>query len=425
MLTRLLEPARVRFVAVAVLAVSLILLVVSFVTSERGRTPFGPPLGADFAGFYTAGAVLNLPDPGDRERLYDFRLHDELYHRLLPHLPDEEKLPYVHPPFVAWAFSRLALLPYKPALALWLLISAGLYLGGLFLLDRTLRDWPPGVRVTGPLLALSFEPFVMECWLGGQLSAVGFFCLSLAFFLDRRGRPWAAGLALGLALYKPTLLVLFVPMLVVARRWRTLAGFGVAGAALAGLSVWAAGRRNAEEFVRVLLGFARSTAAEGGAGGGLALQLWKYVDLNSFFRLLLGGPSPWHWPLVVAVAALPLAGLAAAWWRLGRRDEDHARLAWAAAFALTPVLNLYVGVYDAVLAAAGAILTADVVRRRPGGAMVTWLPGLLLVLYVTPWLSQPVARATGVQILTPVLMAAGIYPLVAARRSDRTTEAAG
>src|SRR5438270_12618415 len=92
------ERQELQFLSLGVLALCLALLIVSFVTFNGSRTVFGQPLGADFAGFYSAGKLLN-ENPG--ERLYDFALQDELYHSILPGLGEEEKLPYVHPPFFA------------------------------------------------------------------------------------------------------------------------------------------------------------------------------------------------------------------------------------------------------------------------------------------------------------------------------------
>src|SRR5262249_53073985 len=168
--------------------------------------------------------ILNRSGP---DQLYDAEYQDQLYHELLPNLPADECLPYVHPPFVALAFRPLAQLSYEWSFGMWLVISAGLYLLGLWVVWSSLRGVPPADWSTILLLALSFEPFVMETWLGGQLSAFGFCCLALAWAYERRGRPIASGLALGLCLYKPTLLVLVLPMMVVARRFRMLFGFGV------------------------------------------------------------------------------------------------------------------------------------------------------------------------------------------------------
>src|SRR5207248_8813631 len=124
---------------------------------------------------------------------------------------DQGHLPYLHPPFVAFAFRPLAQLPYAWSFAVWLLLFGALYLAALVLTLKTLRSLPSADRSLILLLALSFEPFIMECWMRGQLSAFGFLCIALAYFWQERGRPTAAGVALGFCLYKPTLLVLLFP----------------------------------------------------------------------------------------------------------------------------------------------------------------------------------------------------------------------
>ncbi len=133
-LQTLLEPARIRFVSGSVLILSLVLLVLSFVSAqEGGRTLFGPTLGADYSGFYTAGYILDHASPA---LLYDRDYQDRIHHELHPHLGQQETLPFVHPPFVAWAFRPLSRLPYPWSFAVWLLLSLGLYLTGVWLALR-------------------------------------------------------------------------------------------------------------------------------------------------------------------------------------------------------------------------------------------------------------------------------------------------
>jgi hypothetical protein len=411
-----LERSRIRFLCGAALGVSLVFAVVSFATADQRRTLFGPPLGADFAGFYTAGQILRQPAPEGRERLYDAPYYDALYHQLLPHLQEEEKLPYVHPPMVALAMCFLAWLPYEWAFACWLLISAGLYLAGLLLTRRTLPelsalDWP-----TALLLALSFQPFLMECWLGGQLSAFGFFCVAAALACERTDRPVAAGLMLGFCLYKPTLLVLLLPMLVVARQWKMLAGFTLTGFGLGALSVIGAGWKNCLDYGQALLGFTRTTS--GGStpsAGALELRLWKYVDLNSFFKLLLGGHSTLTWILLLVMALVSLPFLARLWWNLDRADMRRRKLTWAATLTWTLVLNLYVGVYDSILVVLAAFLTAAFLFEGTGGVTLRFRM-LLLLLFLIPWITQPIARAVGVQFDTLVLLTFAVYQLLAYRK---------
>jgi hypothetical protein len=405
-----LDAPRLRFVALSLLAITLVLTALSFATADRNHTMFGPPLGADFAGFYTAGMIWNQYGG---ERLYDGPLQDAVYHDLLPGLNPDEKLPFVHPPFVALPFRLLALLPYEAAFAVWLMTSAALYLTGLALLRRALPSFPRPAWTVAVLLALSFEPFIMECWLGGQLSAVAFFLVALALFFADRQRPVAAGAALGFLLYKPTLLVLLLPMLVVARRLRMLAGFALTGIGLAALSFLTVGRQGCVNFLNTLLGFAGTAS-----GQGLQLRAWKYVDLNSFLRLLTGAHPPLNALLLLFLTAPLLFFLAVAWWRWDRLDADQRRLIWAATVIGTLVANVYVGVYDSVLCVLGVLLTADVLFRRSNAALPPAYRFGLFVLYLVPWVSQPLARAVYIQPYTVVLAALAVYSLWLARAKD-------
>lgn len=403
---RWLRVPRLRLVSLTLLGSCLVLLFLSFATAVNRQTIFGPPLGADFAGFYTAGLILNQEKAEDRNRLYDPDLHQELYHQLLPGLPPEAAIPFVHPPVVAFGFRFLARLPYEWAFALWLPLSAGLYLAGLTLAWKALPNKPPVDLGTVLLLALSFEPFVMECWLGGQLSTVGFFCLALGLFLEQRQRPVLSGMALGLCFYKTPLLLLILPMLLAARRWRTLLGMGLGGLSLAGLSLAGTGWENCRQYAHVLFGFARTTTGSPTSPeASLELRLWKYVDINAFFRMLLGGSSLFNWMLMALLGMVLLAFLVQAWVRLDQKGNVYRCLIWGATITSGLVFNLYTGVYDSILVILGVLLAAPFLPRqeedpRKGTPVFT---GLLVLLYLVPWFSQPVARSTGAQLYTLVL----------------------
>jgi hypothetical protein len=417
-LDKRLEPPRLRFISSAILGLSLVLLVISFTGSDRSHTVFGPPLGADFAGFYTAGSILNQSAREDRQRLYDAPFQDRLYHQLLPDLPEEAKLPYVHPPFVAWAFRLLALLRYESAFAIWLAVSAALYLLGLKAIRRSYcavarLDW-----TTAFLLALSFEPFIMECWLGGQLSACGFLLFSLTFVLGRAGRPFAGGLALGFCLYKPTLLVLALPMLVLSRRWRMLAGFAITALVLAAISFLGTGEKNCTDFLNALLGFSRTTTGSPQGAAALELRLWKYVDLNSFLRLLFGLAPRLHWFLLGGTAVIAMPFLVRLWWVASPSQSLAKPCVWPVTLTWTLVLNLYVGIYDTVLAALAALITmASIREKRPEAELSGSFRFWLFLLYLTPWVTQPLARTSGLQVYTLVLLGFGIQLLTMASRA--------
>jgi len=403
---RRLERDKVRFVCIAVLAINLVLAAVSFRTFDGTHSIFGPAPAFDFAGFYTAGRILNRYPP---QRLYDLELQDRMFHELLPALPPETKLPYVYPPFFALLFRPLALLPYARAALIWMLVSAGLYLGGFALIWRSRRAIPAGERSIALLLAVSFGPFV-ECWLSGQTSALGFAAVALALRCEALDRPFRAGLSLALCLYKPPLLVLVIPWLLIARRIRVLGGFATGSLFLAVVSLLVVGGRGCLAYADRLTTFTRIMRAPT-----TEFPNWKFVDLDHFLSLLLGGQSPLQrsvWILVV-LAVLPF--LARLWWTIDPGGLERGRLVWSATLTWTLVLNVYIGTYDAVLAVPGVILTTDFLCQRAGGIAGALTPGfktLLALLYFVPWVSQFAALSLGLQPFTLILMALGTYQLI-------------
>ena len=88
--------------------------------------------------------------------------------------------------------------------------------------------------------ALAFYPFAIGTLANGQLAAVAVFSVGMAIAQETNSRPFSSGLALSILTYKPTLLVLLIPMLLLTRRFRALGGF-VTGAAMLALAATAVG----------------------------------------------------------------------------------------------------------------------------------------------------------------------------------------
>jgi hypothetical protein len=406
-INRLLNGERVRGWCGIVLVMYLVLIAVSFATALRnqGQTVFGTTLGADFPAFYVAGKIIN--EHGAAE-LYNRELQGRLYHELFPREDPEALLPYLNAPFFVLPFPLLAQLPYAWAYFCWFLITLALYVAGFTLLWRELEGLPAAAYRTALIIALSFMPFLVECVAGGQTSAVGFFALALAVVLERREQWFWSGAVLALLLYKPTLLVLLGPMVLLTRRWKTLAGMAAGGAGLLGLSALTLGANVTLGWFQTMLGYAQlSTSGASGAASGL--RIWKYVDVNAFARALWGGNGVLRWLTVGVAVAVCFPMLVRAWWPRGECTQGNREADWALAIAWTPVLNLYLGVYDVTVIVVSAVLLAAW-QLRQGGLRVE-AKGLFLLLYVTPWLAQPVAKATGLQLLTVVLAAFGLYVL--------------
>jgi hypothetical protein len=132
-------------------------------------------------------------------------------------------LPFLSPPWVA-----LLAIPFDAAGFGWggrLLILVGLaaLLGGVALAAPADRWAPLAVAAGFPTLVL-----VLNAQLDG-LVALG---LGAAIAAERAGRPGVAGLALGLTLVKPHLVLPVAAAMLLARRWRLVAGWGLAALGL-------------------------------------------------------------------------------------------------------------------------------------------------------------------------------------------------
>jgi glycosyl transferase family 87 len=403
---RRLNSSYIQFVCLLVLTIYLLVLAVSFATHTRGQTIFGPYLGADFGAFYIAGRIFNTQAP---DRIYDTALHQQLYKEQFPDAPADSNLPYVNAPFFILPFTLLARLPYSWAYFCWLVFSVLLYVAGLRLIWKILDGIPADAWLTCLLLALSFMPFLVECLAGGQTSAVGFFFLAFVIFAERRGQYFLCGLALSVCAYKPTLLLLILPMLLTTRRYSTLLSFVAGCGGLAFISLLTVGWQGCVAFIKTLLYFTNASAS---AASGL--RSWKYVDINSFFRTLLGNYSYLRWTMTGAVFLIFLTLLVRPWWQADTKRRTNEGLVWALTLTWTLVLNLYVGIYDASLVVLSVLLTTDMLYRRAANSEFALSPVyklLLLLLYLVPWITQPIARITGLQLYTLVLALFGSYQI--------------
>ena len=398
----------IRVACVGVLFCALLVLAGALVLRPTKAAVLGLGYGEDFIGFYGVGHLLNEYPP---ERLYDFQTQEEVYLELRP---DETHLtlPYVHAPFEALLFRPFAMLPFRVAYFLWLLLGLAAYVVGMVVVTNRFGPWG-GERRTVLLLALSFSPFVLETWLGGNVAVLAFLAMATAVALDDANRPVLSGMSLSLCLNKPSLLVLTIPMLLLSRRFKVLVGFGIGAAVLVGSSTLALGIDAWPNFVEALFWWAQRTRENSGF-----FRDWKYVDINTFSRVLPGGRS---WVGVTLFGGLALSALAAlvrAWVTSNRRARGAAGLDWAAAITWTLVLNAYVPIYDCVLLVVAGVLTGAALRHPVSGSLPPAFHAVVALCYLSAWLTQPFARIVGIQIYTLVLAYTGMWLLLQTERSQ-------
>jgi hypothetical protein len=379
-LINLLDLERASLYAVATLALGAFIIFYDF-----SKAPQEISGSVDFPAFYNAGRIINEFPPA---RLYDRALQHRFYLEIAPNSAEDRYFAYA--PFFAIFFSPLSRLSFPIAFTCWVIISLGFFVAGF---GFAWSGLPTEYRARSFAIAVSFLPFYSWCLLAGQVSAFGFFWLALSLYLDKNHR-FASGCALAMLLYKPTLLILLLPMLLVTQRWRTLLGFALAASTLVALSLAVVGFSGIGSYLDMLRFFAEAKAS------GRLTRL--EVDIFAFFSLFVGrGLAVWL-GLGLAILITPMLILT---WR--RQPET----AWAHAITWTLILNFYVLIYDTTLLILSVIIFVSMFKLRLPRAF-RWL---LLLLFLVAWAEVDIVRLLGVQIMSLVLITFGCYQLYVSR----------
>lgn len=340
-------------------------------------------LGGDYPAFYAAGEIAAQ---GDWDELYsDARQQSEQ-----AGLIDDEGgfLYFSYPPFVAGAYSLLAGIDYRWSFLIHTALMTLALLGAIKLLWPWLEraGWPqPAVLV----LSLGFYP-VLRAVPGGQNTTLSLLLLAAAARWETDDKPVRAGLALALLLFKPQFGVVLLPLLLISRRWRVLAGWTAGAAVLYLASAYLMGGVWVGEWWNQATGFSDVNATANGS---------NFVSIPGFFENAAGVGETVAIVAGFIVAAAFGAVVAYFWWRnpTARALERYALA--AAAVLLAAPQTLF---YDA-----GLLLLALVpVMLRLGSR----LGPLLAVGIALTWL-QPLSATLGWSPLGPVAWVAAALML--------------
>ncbi len=160
----------------------------------------------DFANFWSAGANAGSAVLLDPSRLEIW----QKAHGITPQI-------FVYPPAFAWLYAPLGHLAPIPAMAIADVCAIALFAVAALLAARIygVPRWLAVVAV------FAWGP-VMNAWEVGQNTSLALLLIFTAIFFVQRGRTTAAALAIGLLLYKPSIALPFVVLLLIRREWRML-----------------------------------------------------------------------------------------------------------------------------------------------------------------------------------------------------------
>jgi arabinofuranan 3-O-arabinosyltransferase len=325
----------------------------------------GRPFGDDWVNYWSAGY---LALHGRAAEIYDIHAFHAFQQTIVGSPLDGYH--YSYPPVMLLLTAPFALMPYVPALFVWL--SASWYA-----FYRALRLAMPGRGVL--LLALA-TPAVLINAVGGQNGCWTAALLGGGLSLLER-RPYLAGGLLGLLICKPQLGLLIPVALIAGRHWRAFAAASVtAGALLAasalwfGVDVWAEYLRN--------LGVLRQTILEDGSG------VWhRFVSVFVAARRL-GAPVEAAYLIQALTGALACVAVAWVWFRETRAGVRNAVLVLGTCLA-TPYLQDYDLVFGAL--AVAWLWQCPVAEKFERPLQIS--AGLLLLL---PLLAAALAHLTGI-----------------------------
>jgi len=199
-----LPPRRVRLWAVALAVIGLVPVDTALING-----------GSDWTAFWSAGATVGTQD-----------LVDPARHIAWQSAHGVAMVDWPYPPAVAYLYAPFALVP------IWLgfVINAAIMLGLVGLagyLAARIFDLPPRLAV---LLAFAWTPSTAGAVIG-QNAPLAVFLALWAIDALRRDEQLEAGLACGLMMYKPSLAVPLIGLLMLRRLWRSVAVAGVVVAA--------------------------------------------------------------------------------------------------------------------------------------------------------------------------------------------------
>jgi hypothetical protein len=353
---------------------------------------------SDFVYFYGDGRIANEYSPS---RFYDYGLQLKIFDEIDP-TRGALYGPSPYPPFVPLFFGIFARLPLRAAYLAWIAISFSLYVVGIREIVREVFPAEPLKRSLVFVLAFAFSPFLMNDFANGQIASLAVFSLGLAIALDRRSQPFQGGIALSILCYKPTLLLLIIPMLLLGRKFRTFAGLCIGSlmlflvtTAIDGIGIW-------RQYAEFLIFFGRVSRSN-------VLRRWQFVDLNSLSYEIgerLGLSISTIVLVFVCVCALWLFVL---FWRAAKGNRDIQDLVWANALTWTLLLNVYVPIYDSISIVIAFVLTIGVLFKNDSFAYRDFTVFLALLMLVISWKTLAIAQHHGVQVMTLLLIVIGIW----------------
>lgn len=241
------------------------------------------------------------------------------------HSPPTEALPWPYPLAFVVLFLPFSFGSLMASFLAWELVNLAVIVLYIRRLSRALRNRAG----TGVAVALLLSYPVFTTFFFGQMTVIlliafGEFVLALRREADLEAGMWLAGLLL-----KPQALVVVLPGLLVARRWRALKGFAIAAVGVGVLS-WALGGTGS-----IVTNFQLLVTFTGGVSAGATKAMINWRALGVDLGFLVGLSHLWRTVLTVGGMLLTFLVAMYVYRRAGSERGDRLGVVLLATYAAT------------------------------------------------------------------------------------------
>jgi hypothetical protein len=179
--------------------------------------------------------------------IYSLSLQHDLFSQLRPHATFNDGERFLSPPPFAWLVLPLTLFGAAGTIYLWLVASVAGLVAAWWIAAPHSRP----TRIVWLLGALAWYPVLYSLALA-QPDLVLALVLAASWKLADIGKPYWAGIVLGLSVLKPQLTLLVPLVLLASGRWRIAAAWAVTEAALALVSLAVIGSQGLSDYRSLL-----------------------------------------------------------------------------------------------------------------------------------------------------------------------------
>jgi hypothetical protein len=342
--------------------------------------------------FHSTWCQLRFARANGFEHIYDLTVPRELLEAVNAGVPPYATCNSVHAlylPVFLVLLEPLVLFPPVLGFVLWTALNVAVFVLYCYRFTRAVG----GHSQPGALVKLALAYALYEGLMAGQFNVPLFVCFGECILAYLRGQQPRAGAWLAGMLWKPQVLLLVLPGLVLGRRMRLLAGFGLASLVIGLLSLGLTGVDGMLRLVELLqlysAGMPPSFPEVGMNWRGLAINMAPVVGEAAAWAVAIPG-------IVLTVGA----GLAV--WLAPRRgsDDDQFVVALLGSFAASSAVTWHSHVYS------GLPVLAPLIYLRARGRLPEWLFNAWLALpaaafFIGTYVPQPSLghRSAGVTML--------------------------